>query len=75
MPTSHVVITLFIFLIVVATYRPGHGDPPCVSLQMHHYAWWRAIGDGVTSGLFYGLRTEEQLTVMSHVRQRAASAV
>ncbi|PSC71318.1 hypothetical protein C2E20_5316 [Micractinium conductrix] len=34
-------------------------------LQMHHYAWWRAEGDGVDQGLFYVPQAESQLTVFS----------
>lgn len=33
---------------------------------MHHYAWWRAIGDGVDRGLYYFPQAEAQLTVFSH---------
>lgn len=32
---------------------------------MHHYAWWRAIGDGVDRGLYYYPQAEAQLTVFS----------
>lgn len=39
--------------------------PPAVVL-MHHYAWWRAIGDGVDRGLYYFPQAEAQLTVFSH---------
>ncbi|KAL4429381.1 hypothetical protein ABPG77_005155 [Micractinium sp. CCAP 211/92] len=38
--------------------------PPAV-VQMHHYAWWRAIGDGVDRGLYYYPQAEAQLTVFS----------
>lgn len=34
---------------------------------MHHYAWWRAEGDGVDQGLFYVPQAESQLTVFSQV--------
>ncbi|KAL4421052.1 hypothetical protein ABPG77_007527 [Micractinium sp. CCAP 211/92] len=34
-------------------------------IQVHHYAWWRAEGDGADAGLFYFPAAEAQLTVMS----------
>lgn len=34
-------------------------------MQVHHYAWWRAEGDGAAAGLFYFPAAEAQITVMS----------
>lgn len=47
--------------------------PPCplfrpALIQLHHYAWWHAVGDGIEDGgLFYYPAGEAQLGVFSHV--------
>lgn len=40
--------------------------PPAV-VQLHHYAWWRSLGDGVDAGLFYYPQAEAQHYVFSQV--------
>jgi hypothetical protein len=44
--------------------------PPSPALiQLHHYAWWHAVGDGITDGgLFYYPAGEAQLGVFAQVR-------
>lgn len=38
-------------------------------IQLHHYAWWHAVGDGVEDGgLFYQPAGEAQLGVFASVR-------
>lgn len=38
-------------------------------VQLHHYAWWHAVGDGIDDGgLFYHPAGEAQLGVLAHVR-------
>ena len=37
-------------------------------LQLHHYAWWHAVGEGVEDGgLYYFPAGEAQLSVFAHV--------
>lgn len=41
-------------------------------IQLHHYAWWHAVGDGVEDGgLFYYPAAEAQLGVFAQVRVSA----
>lgn len=35
-------------------------------LQLHHYPWWRASGDGRRLGLFYYPLTEQHFTLLAH---------
>lgn len=45
----------------VCTHRPA-------LIQLHHYAWWHAVGDGVSDGgLFYHPAGEAQLGVFASV--------
>lgn len=44
---------------------------PAVVL-LHHYPWWKAAGDGLSSGLFYR-EPEGQLNTFSYVRPDASS--
>ena len=49
---------------------PPHTHARCrpALIQLHHYAWWHAVGDGVEDGgLFYHPAAEAQLGVFAQV--------
>lgn len=53
-----------------ASPAPALFLPACspALIQLHHYAWWHAVGDGVEDGgLFYFPAAEAQLGVFAHV--------
>lgn len=45
---------------------PSYNAHPTSALQLHHYPWWRASGDGRRLGLFYYPLTEQHFTLLSH---------
>ena len=49
-----------------ASHPPARPHRPAL-IQLHHYAWWHAVGDGEEQGgLFYYPAGEQQLGALAH---------